>query len=102
MRHVRFYWKWMYLSSNNYSHQILPFMFQIIPQEKRIYRLKDKHLERPVKGFLVITLDVIFNPVRASIRTFNPREPNALHEPPRFRRQVRIQNLLSIVISVIK
>ena len=60
-----------------------------MPQEKRIYQLKDKHLERQAKGHLIVTFDLIFNPIRASLRTFNPREVNALYDPPRFRRQVR-------------
>lgn len=63
--------------------------FQIIPQEKRLYQLKDKSLERQAKGYVVMTFDLIYNPIRASLRTFNPREVNALFEPPRFRRQVR-------------
>ena len=63
--------------------------FQIVPQEKRLYQLKDKNLERQSKGHIVLTFDLIFNPIRASFRTFNPREVNALFDPPRFRRQVR-------------
>lgn len=66
------------------------FFFQITPREKRMYQLKDKTLEKRVKGHLIMTLDVIYNPIKAAIRTINPREPKVLYEPPKFKRQVGI------------
>ncbi|KHJ74929.1 hypothetical protein OESDEN_25455 [Oesophagostomum dentatum] len=42
--------------------------------ERRWYALKDKKLNIRVKGQILLELDVIWNPIRAAIRTFNPRE----------------------------
>ena len=43
----------------------------------------------PAKGHLILTLGVIYNPIRASIRTVNPKEEKVLDEEPRFKRQVK-------------
>eukprot|EP00794_Sanderia_malayensis_P009914 gene9914-10928_t len=79
-------------------------LLSIVPNEKRLYQLKDKNLERQAKGHIIITFDLIYNPIRASLRSFNPREANALYVPPRFRRQLLQQNvdrLSNIIKSVI-
>ena len=54
-----------------------------------MYQLKDKSLERRAKGHLILTLDVEFNPIRAAVRTINPRDPKVMFEPPKFKRAVR-------------
>lgn len=62
-----------------------------------MYQLKDKTLEKRAKGHLIMTLDVIYNPIRGAVRTINPREPKVLFEPPKFKRQVRkilVKNML--------
>ncbi|GAB1292209.1 Multiple C2 and transmembrane domain-containing protein 2 [Apodemus speciosus] len=38
------------------------------------YVLKNKDLEQAFKGLIYLELDLIYNPVKASIRTFTPRE----------------------------
>ncbi|XP_046856752.1 multiple C2 and transmembrane domain-containing protein 1-like isoform X2 [Xenia sp. Carnegie-2017] len=68
-------------------------LLQITPREKRMYQLKDKTLEKRVKGHLIMTLDVIYNPIKAAIRTINPREPKVLYEPPKFKRQLLQRNI---------
>jgi hypothetical protein len=64
------------------------FLCKITPREKRLYQLKDKTLEKRAKGHLIMTLDVLYNPIRAAVRTINPREPKVLFDPPKFKRQV--------------
>lgn len=54
-----------------------------------MYQLKDKSLERRAKGHLIVTLDVEYNPVRAAVRTVNPRDPKIMFEAPKFKRAVR-------------
>ena len=56
-----------------------------------MYQLKDKTLEKRAKGHLIMTLDLIYNPIRAAVRTINPREAKVLYEPPKFKRQVSNQ-----------
>jgi hypothetical protein len=53
-----------------------------------MYQLKDKTLEKRAKGHLIMTLDVLYNPIRAAVRTINPREPRVLFDAPKFKRQV--------------
>lgn len=73
--------------------------FKVTPGEKRLYQLKDKSLERRAKGHLILTLDVEYNPVRAAVRTVNPRDPKVMFEPVKFKRAVRIYKYLSISLS---
>jgi len=37
-----------------------------------------------------MTLGVIYNPLRASVRSVNPKEERVMDEAPRFRRQVSL------------
>ena len=67
---------------------ILQIPLQITPQEKRLYQLKNKSLEGRAKGHLILTLDFLFNPIRSAVRTINPRDPQVMYEPPKFKRQV--------------
>ena len=62
---------------------------QVTPGEKRLYQLKNKSLESRAKGHLILTLDVEYNPIRAAVRTVNPREPKVMFEPAKFKRAVR-------------
>lgn len=80
-------------------------LLSITSWEKRLYQLKDKRLQAAAKGHLIITFGIIYNPVRASIRTFNPKEEKVLCEPPRFRRQLlqqnvdRLQNVIRSILA---
>lgn len=60
-----------------------------------MYQLKDKSLERRAKGHLILTLDVEYNPIRAAVRTVNPRDPKVMFEPVKFKRAVRIYHSFS-------
>lgn len=62
---------------------------QVTSGEKRLYQLKNKSLESRAKGHLILTLDVEFNPIRAAVRTVNPRDPKIMYEAPKFKRAVR-------------
>lgn len=63
---------------------------QVTSGEKRLYQLKNKSLEGRAKGHLILTLDVEYNPVRAAVRTVNPRDPKIMFDAPKFKRAVRI------------
>lgn len=65
------------------------FPAQVTKGEKRLYQLKNKSLESRAKGHLILTLDVEYNPIRAAVRTVNPRDPKIMFEPPKFKRAVR-------------
>uniref|UniRef100_A0A7M5X2K6 C2 domain-containing protein n=2 Tax=Clytia hemisphaerica TaxID=252671 RepID=A0A7M5X2K6_9CNID len=80
-------------------------LLSISSWERRLFQLKDKRLQAQAKGHLIMTLGVVYNPIRASLRTVNPREERVLDEAPRFRRQLlqknvdRITNLIRSIIA---
>ncbi|XP_065836716.1 multiple C2 and transmembrane domain-containing protein 1-like isoform X2 [Oscarella lobularis] len=78
-------------------------LLSILPGEKRWYQLKDRKLRGTVKGQIQLEMDLVFNPIRACIRTFNPREAKILAEDEKFKRQAltrNIQRVANIVRSI--
>uniref|UniRef100_A0A8B9VNB8 Multiple C2 and transmembrane domain-containing protein 2 n=1 Tax=Anas zonorhyncha TaxID=75864 RepID=A0A8B9VNB8_9AVES len=57
------------------------------------YTLKNKDLERASKGVIYLELDVLFNPVKASIRTFKPREKRFTEENCKFSKKILSRNV---------
>ncbi|XP_022252034.1 multiple C2 and transmembrane domain-containing protein 1-like, partial [Limulus polyphemus] len=61
--------------------------------EKRWYALKDKKLRGRAKGQILLELDIVYNPVRASIRTFNPKEVKYMQSEQKFKRSIFMRNV---------
>ncbi|XP_070543600.1 multiple C2 and transmembrane domain-containing protein 1-like isoform X2 [Ptychodera flava] len=61
--------------------------------ERRWYTLKDKKLRGRAKGAIVLEMDLIYNPVKAAIRTFNPREPKYIPDSQKFSRKILMRNI---------
>uniref|UniRef100_A0A8C3UK41 Multiple C2 and transmembrane domain-containing protein 2 n=1 Tax=Catharus ustulatus TaxID=91951 RepID=A0A8C3UK41_CATUS len=57
------------------------------------YTLKNKDLERASKGVIYLELDVLFNPIKASIRTFKPREKRFTEENRKFSKKILSRNV---------
>uniref|UniRef100_A0ABM5EWV6 Multiple C2 and transmembrane domain-containing protein 2 isoform X1 n=2 Tax=Pogona vitticeps TaxID=103695 RepID=A0ABM5EWV6_9SAUR len=57
------------------------------------YVLKNKDLELPTKGMICLELDVLFNPVKASIRTFSPRQRRFLEDNRKFSKKILSRNV---------
>ncbi|CAJ0575544.1 unnamed protein product, partial [Mesorhabditis spiculigera] len=53
--------------------------------EKKWFALKDKKLMNRVRGDILLELDLIWNPIRAAIRTFNPREQKYIQPEQKFK-----------------
>ncbi|KAJ1361380.1 hypothetical protein KIN20_020611 [Parelaphostrongylus tenuis] len=53
--------------------------------ERRWYALKNKKLNARVKGKILLELDVIWNPIRAALRTFKPRERKFMEMDRKFK-----------------
>ena len=54
-----------------------------------MYVLKDKHcLQSAKSGVVFLECELVYNPVRACIRTINPRESKLLEEEQKFKRKV--------------
>jgi hypothetical protein len=66
---------------------------QIHNGEKRWYALKDRKLARRAKGQILLECDLVFNSVKASIRTFNPMEQKYIDQEKKFKRQVLMRNV---------
>ena len=52
------------------------------------YTLKSKNYLERAKGVVYIECELVFNPVRAAIRTINPREHQLLEAEEKFSRKV--------------
>ncbi|XP_044300996.1 multiple C2 and transmembrane domain-containing protein 2 isoform X2 [Varanus komodoensis] len=61
--------------------------------QQSCYTLKNKDLELPLKGVIHLELDVLFNPVKASIRTFTPRERRFLEDNRKFSKKILSKNV---------
>ncbi|XP_048706900.2 multiple C2 and transmembrane domain-containing protein 1 isoform X2 [Caretta caretta] len=62
--------------------------------EQRAYVLKNKQLTGPTKGVIYLEIDVIFNAVKASIRTLMPKEQKYIEEENRLSRQLLLRNFI--------
>ncbi|KAG8222833.1 hypothetical protein J437_LFUL010349 [Ladona fulva] len=67
--------------------------------EKRWYALKDKKLRGRAKGNfpqILLEMNVEWNPVRACIRTLNPKEEKYMQSEMKFKRQVFVRNVMRL------
>uniref|UniRef100_A0A7E4VRZ0 Multiple C2 and transmembrane domain-containing protein 1 n=1 Tax=Panagrellus redivivus TaxID=6233 RepID=A0A7E4VRZ0_PANRE len=60
-------------------------LLQIRNGERMWYYLKDKKQAKRSKGAILLEMEVLWNPVKAAIRTFNPREQKHLSQDTRFK-----------------
>uniref|UniRef100_UPI0037E9954D multiple C2 and transmembrane domain-containing protein 2-like isoform X1 n=1 Tax=Semicossyphus pulcher TaxID=241346 RepID=UPI0037E9954D len=60
------------------------------------YPLKKEDLGGLSKGTITLELEVIFNPVRAGIRTFQPRERRFMEDNPKFSKKALARNVLRV------
>ncbi|XP_034426718.1 multiple C2 and transmembrane domain-containing protein 2 isoform X1 [Hippoglossus hippoglossus] len=64
--------------------------------QKFTFPLKKEDLGGLSKGSITLELDVIFNPVRAGIRTFQPRERIFIEDNPKFSKKALARNVLRV------
>ncbi|KAJ8271984.1 hypothetical protein COCON_G00108430 [Conger conger] len=60
------------------------------------YVLRKEDLEGQSKGSISLELDVIFNPVRAGVRTFKPKEMKFMEDNPKFSKKILARNVLRV------
>uniref|UniRef100_A0A674PPL8 Multiple C2 and transmembrane domain containing 1 n=1 Tax=Takifugu rubripes TaxID=31033 RepID=A0A674PPL8_TAKRU len=60
--------------------------------EQKSYILKDKDLTSPTKGVIYLEIDVIYNTIKAALRTVVPAEQKYLEEEPKVSKQLLQQN----------
>ncbi|XP_021120437.1 multiple C2 and transmembrane domain-containing protein 2 isoform X2 [Heterocephalus glaber] len=56
--------------------------------ELNCYVLKNKDLEQAFKGVIYLEMDLIYNPVKASIRTFTPREKRFVEDSRKLSKKI--------------
>lgn len=73
------------------------------------YKLKDKHCLEPVgKAEVFIESLLVYNPVRAGLRTIKPREARALQQPDKIQRRLlmsnvrRVADLVRTIVTVLQ
>ncbi|KAI5613254.1 multiple C2 and transmembrane domain-containing protein 1 [Silurus asotus] len=60
--------------------------------ERKAYALKSKELTGPTKGVIFLEIDVIYNAVKAGLRTLIPIEQKYIEEESRVSKQLLLQN----------
>ncbi|XP_054630973.1 multiple C2 and transmembrane domain-containing protein 1 isoform X4 [Dunckerocampus dactyliophorus] len=60
--------------------------------ERKAYALKSKELTGPTKGVIFLEIDVIFNTVKAGLRTLIPIEQKYIEEEPKVSKQLLLRN----------
>ncbi|MCP9263487.1 Multiple C2 and transmembrane domain-containing protein 2 [Dirofilaria immitis] len=74
--------------------------------EPKWYALKDRKLKTKVKGQILLEMDVIWNPIRAAIRTFTPKERKYIQTDPKFKRRLfmdsyaRLREFVLILVQI--
>ncbi|GFY39142.1 multiple C2 and transmembrane domain-containing protein 2 [Trichonephila inaurata madagascariensis] len=61
--------------------------------EKKWYVLKDKKLRTRAKGQILLEIYVFYNPIRASIITFTPKETKYMQQEQKFKRSIFVKNV---------
>ncbi|XP_062455012.1 multiple C2 and transmembrane domain-containing protein 1 [Rhea pennata] len=69
--------------------------------EQKAYVLKNKQLTGPTKGVIYLEIDVIFNAVKASIRTLMPKEQKYIEEENRLSKQLLLRNFIRMKRCVV-
>lgn len=64
--------------------------------EKKWYGLKDRKLKTRVKGQILLEMNVVYNPIKACVKTFNPKETKFMQLDQKFKRIVFMRNLTRV------
>ncbi|MEQ2284326.1 hypothetical protein AMECASPLE_020430, partial [Ameca splendens] len=71
-------------------------LLSIHSRQRVVYLLKKGDLGRLSKGSITLELEVIFNPVKASIRTFNPKERGYMEDNLKFSKKALARNVARV------
>ncbi|XP_028289958.1 multiple C2 and transmembrane domain-containing protein 2 isoform X2 [Gouania willdenowi] len=73
-------------------------LLSISPKKITTFPLRKQDLGRLMKGTITLEMEVLFNPVRASLRTFQPRERLFMEDNPKFSKKALARNVLRVQI----
>ena len=74
--------------SSDFLGRIVIPLLKIHNNEKRWYALKDQKLQNRAKGSVLLEMELIYNPIRAALRTVHPKETRYDDTETKFKRQV--------------
>ncbi|KRZ36404.1 Multiple C2 and transmembrane domain-containing protein 2 [Trichinella pseudospiralis] len=80
-------------SRNEFLGKVAFPLIQVKNGERRWYQLKDQKLKSFVKGRIQLETKIFWNPIRASIRVFTPKESKYIYAEEKFKRQIFMQNV---------
>ncbi|XP_059420914.1 multiple C2 and transmembrane domain-containing protein 2-like [Carassius carassius] len=58
--------------------------------------LKNNNLSRTTKGSITLELNVLYNPIRAGVKTFNPKETKFAEDNPKFNKKLLARNIYRV------
>uniref|UniRef100_A0A096LS38 Multiple C2 and transmembrane domain-containing protein 2-like n=1 Tax=Poecilia formosa TaxID=48698 RepID=A0A096LS38_POEFO len=73
-------------------------LLSIQNRRRVVYMLKKEDLGRLLKGSITLELEVIFNPVKASIRTFQPKERAFMEDNLKFSKKALARNVARVKV----
>uniref|UniRef100_A0A5S6QAN4 C2 domain-containing protein n=1 Tax=Trichuris muris TaxID=70415 RepID=A0A5S6QAN4_TRIMR len=82
-------------------------LYKIEDGRKRWYRLKNSKLTQVAKGRILLEGKIYWNPIRASLRTFMPKEKKFIGQDKKFKRQIfmryvnRLRSSASSIVDLI-
>ncbi|XP_054612484.1 multiple C2 and transmembrane domain-containing protein 1-like isoform X2 [Dunckerocampus dactyliophorus] len=68
--------------------------------EQKSYVLKNKELKVPTKGLVFLEIDVVYNTVKAALRTVAPAEQKFIEDDPKVSKNLLRQNFLRVKRSI--
>lgn len=71
-------------------------LLKMEPGVRRWFPLKDKKLQTRAKGQILLEFELYWNPVKAAIRTFKPRETKYVLNEVKFKRAVFLRNVARV------
>ncbi|XP_024863724.1 multiple C2 and transmembrane domain-containing protein 2-like isoform X2 [Kryptolebias marmoratus] len=71
-------------------------LLSIRERQQTAFPLKKQDLGSAKKGSITLELEVIFNPVKASIRTFQPKERAFIEDNPKFSKKALARNVMRV------
>ncbi|XP_007463597.1 PREDICTED: multiple C2 and transmembrane domain-containing protein 2-like [Lipotes vexillifer] len=74
--------------TDNLSTYMTDAIYQIRDGQTNCYVLKNKDLEQAFKGVIYLEMDLIYNPIKASIRTFTPREKRFVEDSRKLSKKI--------------
>ncbi|XP_054896598.1 multiple C2 and transmembrane domain-containing protein 2 isoform X2 [Poeciliopsis prolifica] len=82
--------------SSNFLGKVAIPLLTVQNGEQMCLLLKKESLERTSKGTITLVLEVIYNKVRAGVKTFQPKEAKLIEQNPKFNKKILARNIYRV------